>query len=198
MHQGSFPPTSVASTRDYRRGRWQPTDLEPTASPGLDRRQWLFSAAGVVLGAGAALGWTGLRGGAVAAGAPGAPAPAARPAEEPLRPGTLPWALSMVDAPFDELVKWSGDLDRVSMRHRDDPRLVPCFERLLEGVLERRAEHVDAAGACAVRSLARMGRTDVIEVHLRGILARKHLQETRAAAEEALPRFFTERRTGGK
>ncbi len=75
----------------------------------------------------------------------------------PPRRGTLAWALAMGAASDTELVLASGDLEMVSAQHRREVRLVPVFERLLDITLGRDLEHADVAGACAVRSLARLG-----------------------------------------
>ncbi len=75
----------------------------------------------------------------------------------PPRRGTLAWALAMGAASDTELVLASGDLEMISAQHRREVRLVPVFERLLDITLGQNLEHADVAGACAVRSLARLG-----------------------------------------
>jgi len=77
------------------------------------------------------------------------------------RRGTLAWALEMRDRPDSDLLSAAGDLERVSMNHRNAAALIEVFERLLDLALVSNDEHADVAGSCAIRSLARLGRPDI-------------------------------------
>ena len=112
------------------------------------------------------------------------------PAAPEVQRGTPEWALQLLDATPEEVIQWSGDLERIVARHSQDQRLVPCCERVLEVVLDGRrpetTEVVDTAGACAVRGLKRLGRPDLVTTRSRMILSRRELVQTREATERLL------------
>jgi len=195
MYQGTFPsaPSSDRSPSPdesaYRRGSWQPGELDALPAGGSTRRQWFAAMAGLFVGGAAVWGWS----------TTSAVAQASAVSAPEIERGTPEWALSLLDAPADELIRWSGDLDRVSARHPDDQRLVWCFDRVLDVILDGRhtvsdPSIVDVAGAAAVRSLKRLRRTDLVTTRSRRILGRRDLVETRAATERLLQaaRYSTE------
>lgn len=189
MHQGTFPRlefplTQASGSEAYVPGSWGSEQLE-SIRPGMStRRQWLAGMGGLLAGVSLTIGWSNLAP-TSSATRPGEGAAAA------VQPGTPEWALQLIDAPADEVLQWSGDLERVVARHSEDQRLVPCCERVLEVVLDERgttatAEIVDVAGASAVRALSRLGRSDLVTMHSRRILSRRELPQTRAATERLL------------
>ena len=182
MHQGAFPdPHSPRCTPEpYAPGRWRPEDLDPDAPPRRSRRDWLLAAAGLLAGLCASpwLPWP--RGGA-AAGRESNAAPAAAGRTAPR--GTLEWALGATAWPAAELLAAAGDLERVATRYRSECHLVAVFERLLDVALQSQAEEAGMAGACALRSLGRLGRADLVrEV------------EPRVAERTDFPQLMTELR----
>lgn len=138
----------------------------------MSRRGLLIGAVGVALGAGG----TKLFSRWVAAPDPQSPA---TDAESPVERGTVAWALAMLSRPEEELLSAAGDLERVSMRHRD-ARLVPCFQRLLDVATASAEDHADEAGACAVRSLARLERVDLLRAASERLVERTDRPLTRA------------------
>jgi len=100
----------------------------------------------------------------------------------PPRRGSLAWALAMAEASDTELVLASGDLEMVSAQHRREVRLVPVFERLFDITLGQDLEHADVAGACAVRSLARLGQPQ-LALRRQGALAGLLRPETHMALD---------------
>lgn len=142
MHKGHFPARYVPG------GRLGPRLLDelPGKEETYSRRAWLVGLAALVC-TGAVAGFTAFRNRTTTVAA----------SSVPPRRGTLAWALAMKDASDSELVSASGDLEMVSAKHRRELRLVPVFERLLDITLRQDLEHADVAGACAVRSLARLG-----------------------------------------
>lgn len=142
MHKGHFPARYVPG------GRLGPRLLDelPTKERTYSRRAWLVGL-GALVCTGAVAGFSVFRKQSRRVVA----------ATRPPRRGTLAWAFAMGDASDSELVSASGDLEMVSARYRREVRLVPVFERLLDITLRQDLEHADIAGACAVRSLARLG-----------------------------------------
>jgi hypothetical protein len=72
------------------------------------------------------------------------------------------WALWIQRAPDDQLLAAAGELERVRMRTRGDPRLVPAFVRLFEVALASGDATADQAGGIAVRCLHRLGATHLL------------------------------------
>lgn len=181
MHKGTFPKQGLEEAEQtYSPGSWTPEELEDPARSGYSRRQWMFGVCGIALcsvAAGAALSRSWISG--------AAPAEASESAQE-LRLGSLEWALDLLNQPPEVLIIQSGNLERVSGRYRNDARLVPVFERLMDVVLDARGENVDMAGAIAVRSLNRLGNMDSVAVRERRIRGRADLVETRQAMEWVL------------
>ncbi len=119
---------------------------------------------------------------------------------QPPRRGTLAWALAMGDATDAQLVLASGDLEMVSAQHRSDTRLLPVFERLLNIALDRDQdlEYADVAGACAIRSLARLGHPQVAMRRQEAITNRANRPETRMALDGVLRRFGSDHDRPGR
>jgi hypothetical protein len=141
MHKGHFPARYVPGGRLGPRLLDDLPDKEETCS----RRAWLVGLGALICTG--AVGFSIFRNRSTTVAA----------APSPPRRGTLAWALAMRDASDSELVSASGDLEMVSAKHRREKRLVPVFERLLDITLRQDLDHADVAGACAVRSLARLG-----------------------------------------
>ncbi len=183
MHTGSFP---TGGKDNYRRGQWTRQQLEAGAPH--SRRAWLIAAVGFAAGAA-----TGAFGGGALAGTRAATTP--RPPREPAAPpaiGSLAWAQSLRSAPLADLIHWSGELERVSMRDRTATELIPLFARLLRGVLQRpQLAHADAAGAVAARSLARLGAVEELATFGPMPSAAPLLPDTRTALHAAQARVRT-------
>jgi hypothetical protein len=160
MHQGRFPescPPAPGHTLSYARGPWTHAELDPDQPARIGRRQWLVAVSGVCAGLALAPAWS------LLGGAGSQPGPAGGSTEAPPAPGARSapaWTLALLDAPHQELVAAAGDLERVSFCA--DPRLVPVFERLLDAILAAPGPEADQAGPCAVRSLGRLGRLDLV------------------------------------
>jgi hypothetical protein len=169
MHQGRFPRSHT--------NEFEPRSVPRAAlvEPTLDRRRWLL-----LIGASLAAG-TGSWMARPVLGSSAAPAPIADAADgADASYGTLEWALALERQPDHVLLQAAGDLERVSMRF-PDARLVPRFVRLLEVVLTSAAPEADVAGACAVRSLDRLGRLDLALRARARIAVHPALPETAAA-----------------
>ncbi|MHC5062506.1 MAG: hypothetical protein ACYTG5_00870 [Planctomycetota bacterium] len=142
MHQGQFPEGyRPGGEVEYQRGEAAAGELRQLRQ----RRLFMVAAFGVV-GAGASflLYRTGQKSG-----------PAGSDSDP--RRGTLDWALGMLQEPDADLLQAAGDLERVSMLHRQEKALSQVFERLLDVALVSGEQHADWAGACAIRSLGRLG-----------------------------------------
>lgn len=186
MFVGHFPESYESSyeRRAFRSGE----DATPLGA--TTRRQWLVMLG--VTGLGTASGFfVGRAGGAVA----DVPTPPVGPGVEgtPDR-GSLEWALWMAEQPDDVLLPAAGDLERVCMRFRQEQRLVPGFVRVIEIVLRSELPEADVAGACAVRSLARLARFDLVQQWRERILGRADLVETRETLERIESRLSRQRR----
>jgi len=154
MHKGRFPAGYVpGSAQSAPRSPFGPRLLDDMAdAPDVSTRRAWLAGVGAFLCASAVATITMFRNRALAA-----PASTVSPPQRK----TLAWALTMANASDEELVLASGDLEMVSAQHRREQRLVPLFERLLDIALGQELEHADVAGACAVRSLARLGRPEL-------------------------------------
>lgn len=131
--------------------------LEPEATrPRVDRRSFLLCAISAAAGVGLTFALGGglarTRSAAVPAGSGTGPMTA--PA-----PGSVEWAIALLDADDQTLLQAAGDLERVVARYPADQRLVPTVRRLLDVVLRSHADIADLAGTCAVRSLWLLGQT---------------------------------------
>ena len=183
MHSGKFPTApSSPSAQAYVPGTWSTAELEPQAAQST-RRQWMVGVFGLV--AGASITW-GV--GAATGGAVEAKTDTSSETALPETPASaLPeWALKLETAPAEDLLRWAGDLEKLSRMHRMETRLVPTFERLLDTVLTSEGQYVDMAGACAVRGLDRLGRADSVQVRRRKLMSRSDLVETRSVADQLL------------
>ena len=189
-------------------GRLSAAPLPATAErrPTIGRRGLLWMGFGFAIGAmtggaGHAL-WVAGNAGAVpadrdartgSATATTPPADDASATPPPAR-GTLAWARAMTAATDDELLHAAGDLERVTARHRDATDLVPLFVRLLEVSAEDRTAAADPAGACAIRSLVRLGATAAAVDAGRNAAERPG----RTATLEAFERARDQLRRGGR
>ncbi|MHC4079551.1 MAG: hypothetical protein ACYST0_14050 [Planctomycetota bacterium] len=193
MHEGRFPARYVSGgARSAQRSAAGPQlldDLAITASS-QTRRAWLLGlGAFLCTSAVAAVTVMGNRKPANAKGTaePNA-GPKAGPKADPPQRGTLAWALALDDASDEQLVLASGDLEMVSARHRSEVGLVPVFERLLDITLRQDLEHADVAGACAVRSLARLGYPQ-LALRRQAATDGRDRPETRTALDSVLRQF---------
>lgn len=224
MHRGCFPrpPRPLNDPAPYARDAAAPAPEAADASAprpaGLTRRAWLLGAAGAVAAVAVPLAVayggaarTGVRrdgDGApdgVEAGDRGAGDPmrddrTAVDAASPAAPAALApeWAVALQYATVDELISAAGDLEMVSSRFRSDHRLVPCFVRLLDVVLGGRHPDGDVAGACAVRSLHRLGRADLVRAQRSALVLRPDLTATQRAVENVLGDRRQRRGGGGR
>lgn len=165
MHSGRFPERySPAYDKNG------PSEYPPPAAQ-MSRRQWFVA----VLGGTTMASVTGYvvvqtLSGEVGAGSERIPV-------GPPQRGSLDWALWMAERPDDELLPAAGDMERVCMRFREEQRLVPGFVRVLEIALKSDAPEADTAGACAIRSLRRLGRFDLVGTRRDRILEREAFTE---------------------
>lgn len=162
MHSGRFQ-TSVDPSHGAPSARRAVLD-----EPVLSRRH--LAGALLCLGAGAVAGFR-FRAGPTAAddtrAGPGTEDP-------PTRRADLAWALSMAARSDRDLLEAAGDLEMVGVRHRDDRRLIAVFDRLLDAALGSTDVDLlvlDVAGACAVRSLGRLGADALVEARAADLLA---------------------------
>lgn len=135
MHLGRFPTDAHPGA---------PTPLRGLALPLWTRRGFLVGFGSAVLGLG-----TGYALWRSAVAAPAATAPERT---------TLEWALSLAHASDDELIDAAGDLERAAARYPSEVRLWPILARLLDTAMGSRRPGADAAAACAIRSLALVGK----------------------------------------
>ena len=205
MHRGSFPrpPRPLSDPAPYARDVAAPApesaDVPPPEPAALSRRGWLLVAASAVAVPLAALyggmarpvgGRDGDERPAGDADAPGQRGAAANGVEPPAPAAAAAlapqWAVALQYATDVELIAAAGDLEMVSSRFRSDRRLVPCFVRLLDIVLGGSHSDGDAAGACAVRSLHRLGRADLVQAQRSAVARRPDLAATQRAVERIL------------
>ena len=186
MHIGRFSssPSSQQTSVSYSRGSWSKEDLDPSTSQAIDRRRWLLGAGFFLAGAGAVVTFGSLKP-AAASKSPSRDKSTATARKQEDLPA---WALEMRELPAEELISKAGDFERKSTRHYGDRRLAIGFERLLIHALKARFPECDLAGACAARSLARLGRVDLVGIWLSEIDAREGFLETKSAAHKVLAR----------
>jgi hypothetical protein len=196
MHKGRFPacyvlPGRTGGTRSARHIGVQLLDDLPIATGtagglGTTRRSWL-------LGVGAVLCTSAMA--TVAVFGNRKPTKIQTPQR-----GTLAWALAMGDATDAQLVLASGDLEMVSAQHRTEECLVPVFIRLLDVTLDRDLdlEHADVAGACAVRSLARLGHPQAALRRQGAITSNASRPETHLALDGVRRRFRSDHNGPGR
>jgi len=182
MRFGHFP-LSYAAGRSHLRAAARRISTDQGA--GWTRRGLLAGLVGFATGAGAVSVW---RGGSARA------EPLAQPRSGDVVRGTVEWALWMLTQPPEDMLSAAGDLERVSMRWRSDGRLVPCFQRLLDLALGYDVPYVDQAGACAVRSLGRLGRADLVNAAAPRVEARADRPDMSAALVETLAKLGVRRR----
>ena len=77
------------------------------------------------------------------------------------------WVKEMLTLDADQLIERAGDFERQS-RRANDASCVPGFERLLRLASTSRHEFAALATSCALRTLGRFGRADVVESWLQG------------------------------
>jgi hypothetical protein len=153
---------------------------------------WLLGALG--LGAGTTLSvWLSRGGESVVR--PGGAGAGPRAPEDTQR-GTVEWTIALLSADAETLLADAGDVERVTMRHRREPRLVPVLERILGVAVASSLPDADVAGACAVRSLARLDQGEALARSAAAIMARTDLLLTNEALAEHRARL--ERRRPGK
>lgn len=183
MHKGHFPPRYVpGGAHSVPRSPLGPRLLDelPAKDELRSRRAWLVGM-GALLCSSAVAAFTIFRN--QRASVPVIPAP-----PPPPQRGTLAWALAMNAASDSELVSASGDLEMVSAEHRREIGLVPVFERLLDITLRQDLEHADVAGACAVRSLARLGHPN-LALRRQGAITGALRPETQMAFDSLKQRY---------
>lgn len=179
MHQGRFERPAAGS---YRRGTWPEDSLEPPRLPTTTRRGFLLSALGVLsfgAGIGFAAGWlSGRRSVEAGSGAP------ERHAATGAVGGLPDWAQEMLRVDAETLLQRAGDYERLSRRELDHD-LSPCFERLLD-VASAASPHIgDSASACALRTLGKLGRHDLVDAWAaRGLAFPESQAEVQAIVEE--------------
>lgn len=193
MHTGRFP-TALPANAVSLPAPTGPVDAGPTST----RRDWLRSLA-LVGGSLAAGTWLGPWLGADAAAGPDEPALSpSRPQPTPERATDLDWALSMVERSDDELLHLAGELEMVAARHRDARGLIAVFDRMLDlslADLGAKPEQLDIAGACAMRSLQRLGAGSLVTGRADEILERRD-RPLSLAAFELVERRSRRRRVG--
>lgn len=185
MLRGKFPdsPPAARAVPEYTRGSWSAEQLDPQLGAKSTRRQWLFGLCGLVAGGTVSLGLSAAGDGKAQAQVKAPQAP---------KPGTPQWLLDLQHADAEMVIRWAGDLERYGRLYRLDTRLAASFERVLEVVLESRSadlengEHLDLAGASAVRGLVRMGRESVIVAMAHDLRARSDLPRTADAVDRVL------------
>jgi len=202
MYQGRFPTELPHDPPPYRRRYAAVEHLDPTAQ---GRRRVVLGLGVFVFGSlagGAIARWVSGGTGAVDASGradgdprePETPGSAATDSKDAPAPrGSIEWALGLLDVPDEELLAAAGDLERVSAKHRREPSLVPCFRRLLDVSLRCRLPEADMAAACAIRSLQRLGRPDLVRDRGSDIARRSDLVQ----AAEAFERVMEKARGGG-
>ena len=98
------------------------------------------------------------------------------------------WAQDMLRLPEPELVRLAGEFERKSMRFQGARELGACFERLYVAARHSRRPEAGMAAACAVRSLERVGRLDLLDDLLPDLLRRRDWEEALEAARLAYRR----------
>ena len=198
MHNGRFPaaPPASLTSAPYEPAAWSAAELDPEGAPRTDRRQWLLAMGGVLFGgvvatgAGLLSGRLELSGSAAAGREPVVPRAGLPPVPD--------WAEQMLVVPEDELIRMAGDYERMSRQHLGDARLAAGFERLLRVAARSMRAEADLAASCAVRSLAKLDRIDIVEAWLprlgRTTALPRAAAEARRMVDEAYPAWDTKKR----
>lgn len=100
------------------------------------------------------------------------------------------WVRRMLALPAADLVRQAGEFERLSLRDPPGPRAGEAFERLLALAIARGGPLGDAAAACALRSLERIGRLDLVAAWVSGLRARRDLPEARRELTAILDQAF--------
>ncbi|MEM7204288.1 MAG: hypothetical protein AAF628_28775 [Planctomycetota bacterium] len=179
MLYGEFPP----NPRPAPIFELRPAAPEEPPAPASNRREWLIGAGALALGGTAMAVWD--RGGAHAFAGP----PLDRTAMAAAPRGSVEWALSLLLEPPTTLLLEAGDIERVSMLARDDQRLAPCLQRVIDVALSEEAPLADHAGVSAVRALARLRRDDLLQAAESRVEARADRPAMQEALREELRRF---------
>lgn len=163
MYFGRLPQVSQLSKPRFERGKWSREQLEAGVTDGASstsRRVWFLATCGALTTA--SLGWlVGRESLAVAAPAK---------ASDVLGAGRSPlpaWHAEMLRLGADALLRRAGEFERLSRPAIDNAAIAPGFLRLLDLATASRLEIADAACACAVRTLAKLGRHAEISSWLR-------------------------------
>lgn len=108
--------------------------------------------------------------------------------------GLPSWASEMKSMDDETLLLMAGEFERRSARHRKDSEAAPGFERLLSLALSSRRREADMAAACAIRSLQRLGRTDLVAIWADDVRRQPQLSEANQELEDILDRALRKRR----
>ncbi|MCA8970887.1 MAG: hypothetical protein KDC95_13920, partial [Planctomycetes bacterium] len=163
-------------------GSWSASDLDPDTRP-VGRRAILLWGLGAAC-AGVGIGYASGRFGVVAATTARSEAGGTAEGEGDVHaPSGLlpapPFVQEMLTIDEAVLVQRAGDYERMSRRYLDHD-LAAGFERLLDAATRAERGVRDAASCCAIRTLGKLERYDVIRAWLRS--GRNH-PEARALAE---------------
>lgn len=193
MHTGHFPVLPPDPHPAYRPGDWSRQELDPD-TPRLGRRQWILGVGCLLVGAAVPTG--------IGIAARSSPAHRSSPPDQASvdRAGAgLPgWVREMLRAPEHLLLERAGEYEMKSCQHAGDRRCAVGFERLLE--LTRRSRHPGRgiAAACAVRSLARLDRIDLVETWYAAMSGDPAFADALRAAREELDEADLIRRSRGR
>ena len=157
MHHGTFPSRPVADLSNpapYTRSAPLLNEPEPAVQRGVDRRTAIIGVLGLGLGAAGLRAWQGASGVSFAD-------------ERESQPARPTWIAEMLELDPDKLIERAGDFERRS-RRANDPSCIVGFERLLQVASKSRHEYAALATACALRTLGRFDRSDLVETWLDG------------------------------
>lgn len=194
MNYGTFPAVPDPSTRVSQAGTWPRGELEAD-SVQASRRAVLAGLGGLVIGS---LGGSFLLGGRVGPQSVGTPrsggSASLAASNAAAREGMPAWAADMLSMDAQSLLLAAGEFERRSARHREDRPAAAGFERLLAVALASRQREADMAASCAIRSLQRLGRTDLVAIWAPDIRQRADLIEANGELADILDRALRQRR----
>jgi hypothetical protein len=98
------------------------------------------------------------------------------------------WAQRMLEMDETELLLQAGEFERLSARHVGEGQLGPSFRHLFVVARQLSRPESPQAAACAIRSLERCGRLDLIDALTPSLLRIEGYEEALHAAREAFRR----------
>ncbi len=128
------------------------------------------------------------------------PGPVSNLDDDPLAPSSVSreempsWAVDMLSLDAVTLIRMAGEFERRSARHREDHAAALGFERLLSVALSSRAQEADMAAACALRSIKRLGRSDLVAIWADDVRLRSDFAEANRELADILDRALRQRR----